>query len=269
MGLSQSKLLSNLLLCVLILAGPSRSLGQTSPVSKFPSGGVILSPVPRLPTDSDRVIRDFVHLLHPDWDNSAWDLVITGKRSMNPNFGVDSWSFAVLDAKEYTLNGFPASAIPCSDPVSCFGSTDVAGARFVGRIYQRGSRVYDFVGVRPEIAKKNADFQKDVNGPYPGAVEARLIASGAHYPPSKEQDIRRNLEAKLIFAQYGFRLASLHFCYETDGPGDKKLAMFWSAQVLSAKFRSRYLLTVEPFEGDITGLHAMSNAIEHQSACMQ
>ena len=87
MELSQSKLLSSLLLLVLVLANPSRSLGQASTVSKLPV--VVLSPVQRLPTDSDRVIRDFVQLLHPDWDNAAWDLVITGKRSMNPNFGVD------------------------------------------------------------------------------------------------------------------------------------------------------------------------------------
>ena len=268
MELSQSKLLSSLLLCVLVLASSSRSFGQTSPTSKFPSGGAILSPVPRLPTDSDRVIRDFVSFLYPDWDNSAWDLVIIGKRSMNPNFGVDSWSFAVLDTKQYVLNGFPASATPCNNPVPCFSYPDVTGAKLLGRIYQRGSHVYAFVGARPETAKGNADLQQTLRlDSSPEDVQDHLARAKADYPPSKEAEIRKHLEAEPLFVNYGFHIRSLHFCRST-GPADqKRIAMFWSARVFSAKFQQRYLVTIEPFEADITGLLAVSQGDETEVSC--
>lgn len=266
MELSQSKLLSSLLLFVLVLASPSQSLGQASTVSKLPV--VVLSPVQRLPTDSDRVIRDFVQLLHPDWDNAAWDLVITGKRSMNPNFGVDSWSFAVLDTRQYVLNGFPASTTPCIDPVPCFSSPDVTGARLLGRIYQRGSHVYAFVGTRPEIAKQNADIQQALQpDSAPQDVHDRMAAAGAHYLPSSVSEVRKHLEAEPLFVKYGFHIRSLQFC-RSNGPSDRKtIAMFWSARVFSARFQQRYLVTVEPFEADITGLLAVSKRDEAEVSC--
>jgi hypothetical protein len=267
MELSKSKLLSNLL-WLLILAGPSQSLGQTSPLSKFPSGGVILSPVPRLRTDSDRVIRDFVQLLHPDWNDSAWDLVITGRRSMNPNFGIDSWSFAVLDSKQYTLNGFPYSSTPCSYSGPCFSYPDIAEARLLGRVYQRGSHVYAFVGARPEIAKENADLQQTLRlDSSPEDVQDHMTIAKADYPPSKETEIRKHLEAEPLFAMYGFHIRSLHFC-RTTGPSDQeRIALFWSAQVFSAKFGQQYVLTVEPFEADITGFLAVGKGDEAKTRC--
>ena len=236
-------------------------------MSKFPSGGVILSPVQRLPTDSDRVIRDFVQLLHPDWDNAAWDLVITGKRSMNPNFGVDSWSFAVLEMKQYVLNGFPASTTPCS-PVPCFSYPDVAGAKLLGRIYQRGSHVYAFVGERPEIAKVNTDLRQTLRlDSSLQDVQDRLAAARAHYLPSRDSELRKHLEAEPLFVKYGFHIRSLHFCRST-GPSDQeRIAMFWSAQVFSARLQQRYLVTIEPFEADITGLLAVSKGDEAEVSC--
>ena len=256
MEVSKSKLLNKPLLWLFVLVSLRPSLGQAAPRPKFPSGGVVLSPLRRLPTDSDRVIRDFVHLLHPEWDNSAWDLVITGKRSMNPNFGVDSWSFAVLDAKQYVLNGFPSSATPCKDESQCFGYPDVAGAKLSGRIYQRGTRIYGFVGARPEIAKQNSDFQKDVGELSPAQVEGRLSTLGAHYAPSQQLELRNFLAARPLFVQYALRTDSLNFCYHA-GPSDRTIAMYWSVQVFSTKFRTRYLLTVEPFEGEMTGLRVI------------
>jgi hypothetical protein len=266
MELSKSKLLSSLFL-VLALASPGGSLGQ-APASKLPI--VILSPVQRLPTDSDRVIRDFVQLLYPDWNNAAWDLVITGKRSMNPNFGVDSWSFAVLDMSQYALSGFPPSAIPCNGSVPCFSYPDVARARLLGRIYQGGIHVYAFVGARPEITKENADLQQTLHpDSSPQDVQDRLAAAGAHYPPSSESELRKHLEAEPLFVKYGFHIRSLQFC-RSIGPSDRKtIAMFWSARVFSSTSHQQYRVTLEPFGADITGLLAVSKGEAAELACAQ
>jgi hypothetical protein len=43
--------------------------------------------------------------------------------------------------------------------------------------------------------------------------------------------------------------------------------MFWSAQVFSARLQQRYLVTIEPFEADITGLLAVSKGDEAEVSC--
>jgi hypothetical protein len=260
----RSKPLATILVSILLLVHvlSSNGLGQFT-------RALVITPEERLATDADKVIRDFVQLLHPEWDNGAWDLFIRGKRSMNPHFGVDGWSFAVLDLEQPVIYGFSPSAKPCSYPRPClFSLPDPTGARFVGRIYQRGSRVEAYEGSRPEVAKKNSDFQKDVGITLSlKDLDARLIAGGAHYPASQQQSLRKFLEAEPLFDKYGFQIRSLQFCRSTGPADERQIAMFWSAQVFSAKFRQRYRITVEPFEGDVTGLLAIRKGDEFRLSC--
>ena len=264
----RSKLLNRILLCVAVAIN-GRGLAQKTPAPKFPNGGVVMSPVSRLPTDSDRVIRDFVQLLYPQWDDAAWDLVITGKRSMNPNFGVDSWSFAVLEREQPIVHELTPSAVPCTDPEACFKYPKVDGASLVGRLYQKGTRVEGYTGARPEIAKKNADFQKTVDALSIAEVETALTAAGAHYGPSRMQALRRSLAASHLFRHYDLRIASLQFCRSTGVADKKEVAMFWSSRVFSSRFHQNYLLTIEPFEGDITGLLTVDGKDGAQLTCGQ
>jgi hypothetical protein len=256
--MSSSKPLNRTLLILVILSA-GNCLAQNEPAAPFPQGATVVTPHERASTDVDRIIRDFVHLLYPSWDNGAWDLVIEGRRSMNPNFGVDAWSFAVLDAAQPTVSAFYPSALPCHSPGDCFSQPDLSKTRFVGRINQRGTRIQAYEGSRPNVAQKNADFQQGI---HPDSslkdLQSLLEAANSRYPPSRERDIRKHLETELIFASYGLRIRSLQFCRSVGQSDNRRVAAYWSAHVFSGRFHQSYVLTVEPFEGDITGLLALN-----------
>jgi hypothetical protein len=265
--MSRSRLLSRTVLCLVVMC-VGNSLGQEAATHRFPQGATVASPERRVPTDVDKIVREFVDLLYPDWDNGAWDLAIAGTRSMNPNFGMASWSFAVLDAAQPVVRGFHPSATACHDRDECFNPPNLAKAKFVGRIYQRGTRVQAYEGSRPEIAQKNADLQQAIQ---PDStledLQNRLATAGARYPPSKELEVRKHLEAEPIFAKYGFRSRSVQFCRSIGPSESRRVAMLWSAEVFSSRFQRRYVLIIEPFEGDITGLLAVRKAVEAGISC--
>jgi hypothetical protein len=265
--MSLSKVLSKTLFW-LVVVHAAHGFGREATPPLSPQAAAVLSPVPRLPTDADKIIRDFVHLLYPDWDTGAWDLVIAGRRSMNPNFGVDGWSFAVIEAAEPVVQGFYPSATACHDHGKCFTMPDVANAELLGRVYQRGTRMLSYEGSRPNTARKNANLQQTLHSDSSlQDVQNQLAAANAHYPPSSESGVRKHLETETLFVKYGFHIRSLKFC-RSIGPLDRKqVAMFWSARVFSARFQQLYLLTIEPFDGDVTGLLVVGKGDEPELSC--
>lgn len=264
--MSLLQLLNSALVVVVILSA-GNCFGQHEPPGPFPRGATVVTPKQRLPTDADKVIRDFVHLLHPDWDG-AWDILIAGKRSMNPNFGVDGWSFAIVKATQPVVQGFYPSAIACYDGDTCLTTFDVSNAYLLGRLYQHGTRIQAYQGSRPKVAQENADLQQALHADSSlQHVQDGIVAAKAHFPPSSEAEIRRHLEAEPLFVKYGFHISSLQFCRSVGPPDQKQIAMFWSAHVFSARLQQRYLVTIEPFEADITGLLAVSKGDEAEVSC--
>ena len=140
----------------------------------------------------------------------------------------------MLDTRQYVLNGFPASTSTTIDPVPCFSSPDVTGARLLGRIYQRLEATYTpSVGTRPEDCetkcRHSASTATGFRSPrcacteWPPQGSALSTVERVGTPP-------KHLEAEPLFVKYDFHILVPSSFAAVTGPSDRKnIAMFWSS----------------------------------------
>jgi hypothetical protein len=258
--MQRSKRISRLLICLITLCSSS----ICSQVKENHLGNLATNT-----SRTDQIIRDFVVLLHPSWNSLSFDLRISARRSMNPYFGVNQWFFAVTkaSAESTVFLGFSPSSTPCAHPEICFIKQD-GPSQLSGMIFVSKDRVAYYEGSRPAIAEKNTEFQHSITLTTPmKEVENRLRADGAHFLPSAEKKIRYHMETSGLFSKYGFKIQQLAFCRTAGTSDHPEIAMYWLALTSSSRSRKRFIVTVEPFDGDITSLIMLEEDNRASASC--
>jgi hypothetical protein len=224
----------------------------------------------KVPRGTDQAIRDLIVLLHPSWSDSRFDILVSGRRSIGQLFGVYPWYFAVtqMSEKSTIIHGFSPSATPCQDPDECF--VDLAGQRpyLIGKYsYLRdGTPAYE--GSRPDLTDKNLTFQRSVKSDASASdINSSLLAAGARYAPSSGEQLRKHLRSSALFSKYRVQLRILQFCRVTGSEDNPKVAMYWFAHVFSGRWKRNFLMTIEPFEGDVTSLIPITQTSELEVGC--
>ncbi len=260
-----SRLAISIVLCAVFLLHPIHGVCQKT--DNHENHPTPVTPKEKLQDGTAQAIRDFIQLLYPSWGDLSFDLLVSGRRSMNPYYGI-TWSFAVVPRSELIIYGFSPSSTPCSNPNDCFAKLELKDPLLVGRFSQRGSRILAYEASRPEVTQKNVTFLQSVKAEDSLTdIEAGLLKVGAKYVPSSEKGLREHLQASALFLKYGFRIDRLQYCRTTPGFDGKKPAMFWSAHVFSNHWQRRFLVTVEPFEGDVTSLLGVTKKEEAAMGC--
>jgi hypothetical protein len=110
-----SRTRSSIILCAGLLFHTAHGMCQNERHAKHANR----APKESLQRGKDDVIRDFVQMLYPSWSDLSLDLLISGKRSMDPYYGV-TWNFTVVPTSQLIFYGFSPSSTPCGNLQDCF-----------------------------------------------------------------------------------------------------------------------------------------------------
>ena len=81
-----SRLAISIVLCAVFLLHPIHGVCQKT--DNHENHPTPVTPKEKLQDGTAQAIRDFIQLLYPSWGDLSFDLLVSGRRSMNPYYGI-------------------------------------------------------------------------------------------------------------------------------------------------------------------------------------